>query len=70
MLPTTGEPKIIHNDQIVGNTCDPETLDHFHDTRQPILQHYMDIHDIMATSTRVHNTNDMHNSFASLTESC
>jgi hypothetical protein len=44
MLPTTGEPKIIQNDQIVGDNCDLKTLIHFHDAGQPILQHYMDIH--------------------------
>jgi hypothetical protein len=54
----------------MGDTCDLETLDHFHDVGQPILQHYMDIYDIMATGTQVHNTNDMHNSFVSLMESC
>jgi hypothetical protein len=54
----------------MGDTCDPKTLDQFHDVGQPNLQHHMDIYDIMAIGTQVHNINDMLNSFASLMESC
>ncbi len=51
MLPTIGKLEIIQNDQTMGNTCNHDTLNHFHDYRQPILQHYKDIDDIMVTST-------------------
>jgi hypothetical protein len=44
---------IIHNDQVVGDTFDPKTLDPFHDCGQPILKCYRDIHDIMVTNTQV-----------------
>jgi hypothetical protein len=54
----------------VGDIFDLKTLDHFHDFGQPILQCYRDIHDIMVTNTQVHNTNDIHNSFVGLMESC
>jgi hypothetical protein len=51
MLLTIGKLEIIHNDQVMGDTCDPETIDHFHDFGTPILQCYKDIHNIMVTST-------------------
>jgi hypothetical protein len=54
----------------VGNTFDLEALDHFHDSGQPILQCYKDIHDIMVTNTQVQNNNDILNSFVGLMESC
>lgn len=37
MLLNVGKPEIIHNDQVMEDTCDPETLDHFHDFGTPIL---------------------------------
>jgi hypothetical protein len=50
-LLTMGKPEIIHNDQVMGNISDLKTLEHFHDSRIPILQCYKDIHNIMVTST-------------------
>jgi hypothetical protein len=70
MLLIVGKPKIIHNDQAMGDTCDPKTLDLFHNSRKPILQCYKDVHNGMVTNTRVHNSTNIHNSFDGLMESC
>jgi hypothetical protein len=70
MLPIAWELEIVKNDQVVGDICDPKTPDNFHDSRKPILQCYKDIHNIMVTNTRVHNTTNIHNSFVGLMESC
>jgi hypothetical protein len=69
-LLTIGKLEIIHNDQVTKDTCDLETLDHFHNFGTPILQCYKDIHNIMVTNTQVHNTINIHNSYAGLMQSC
>jgi hypothetical protein len=51
MLLTVGKLEVIHNDQVMGDTCDAKTVDHFHDFGTPILQCYKNIHISMVTNT-------------------
>jgi hypothetical protein len=51
MLLTIGKLETIHDDQVMGYTCDPKIVNHFQDYKKPILQCYKDIHNNMVTNT-------------------